>query len=195
MASFNSAYQAVIKRFEGGYSDRAADRGGETIYGISRVKHPRFKIWARVDELKAAAKGSPEISLNNDSALLAMARGFYKARWDRFHGDDIPDQTMANKLFDMQTLLGHGGMTRRVQRILNVFNKRGTIYPDIKVDGGFGPNTLRALKSNLREFGHRNMVTGSNVLQAYKLIQLAEKDESQEDNMNGWFNRVRLSEA
>lgn len=51
----------AILAHEGGYSDHPADRGGETMYGISRVHHP--DMWV------------------NGRPTLEAARAFYRARY------------------------------------------------------------------------------------------------------------------
>ena len=48
MADFTQAH-ALVKAFEGGYSNDPLDCGGETIYGISRQAHPHWPGWTMLD--------------------------------------------------------------------------------------------------------------------------------------------------
>ena len=77
--------------------------------------------------------------------------------------------------------------------MLNVLNNRGRLYPDISVDGDIGAGTVAALKA----YTARRGVSGLRLLrEAYNALRiglcfdLAERQESQEENITGWFSRI-----
>lgn len=96
MAEFSEAYK-LTSAHEGGYVNDPVDRGGETYRGIARVHHPDWSGWERVDAQRR--KADVPKRLDRDAVLQKAVKVFYKhAYWDRFKGDDVPDQALANEL-------------------------------------------------------------------------------------------------
>ena len=54
MAQFEPAFEKTMK-FEGGYANNPADRGGETYRGIARKIWPGWNGWPLVDAAKQKA--------------------------------------------------------------------------------------------------------------------------------------------
>ena len=98
MIEFGQALARLLP-FEGGYSNLAADRGGETYRGISRKNWPRWQGWNRVDQAKARA-GFPA-SLEQDGELQTLVRQFYRSEFWRPEFETLPSQDLANKVFDI----------------------------------------------------------------------------------------------
>lgn len=186
MADFKLAY-AIILRIEGGYVNDVRDRGGETYAGIARKHNPKWEGWSIIDSLKS--RSDFPACLDNNTRIKVLKEGFYKANyWDVLRLDDVVDANIAKKLFDISVNCGPGTAAKFLQRVLNVFNNRGRLYPDLKVDGQIGKVTIGALNGHPRP---DNIFKALNVLQGSLYIQLGESDESQESFMNGWFaNRV-----
>lgn len=184
MADFKLAY-SIILRIEGGYVNHPNDRGGETWCGIARKSHPQWAGWTIVDALKKSP-GFPGI-LDADTRLKVLKEGFYKTNfWDKLRLDDVVDGNIAKKLLDIAVNCGVPTASKFLQRVLNVFNNRGKLYPDLKVDGVIGKVTIGALNNHPRP---DNIYKALNVLQGSLYIQLGESDESQETFMNGWFGQ------
>jgi lysozyme family protein len=191
MSDFKAALAITLKN-EGGYSNDATDAGGETYRGISRVYHPDWSGWAVVD----AARGEPGFpdSLDDNHELGEAVAAFYKQQfWNRFMGDAIPDQALAEELFDTSVNMGVGRAVEFLQEGINLLNRNQQNYADIVVDGKFGRNTLGALQACL---GQRNgaayLLKLMNVLQGMHYIEYARRRPSQEKYMRGWLNRVTL---
>lgn len=163
----------VIER---GYSNNHNDSGGETRFGITE------KV-ARANGYEGPIKELP----------VALAKKIYKAKyWDVLCLDDIRDDcpTLCLKLADIGVNLGAKQAAFFLQRILNVMNKEGTLYPEIKVDGQIGPATISVLKKFLAlrgRDGERVLVRALNCMQGMFYISLAERREKDEEFIYGWF--------
>ena len=120
MSSFDKAIPTIL-RHEGGYVNDPLDPGGETNFGISKRTFPDVDIR----------------TLSKDQAI-SIYRECY---WLPGIYDAIVDQDTATKVFDLAVNMGHRAAHRLLQKALRKFkNLHGT---DIKVDGVFGPVTLR----------------------------------------------------
>lgn len=165
---------------EGGYSNNPNDSGGETRFGITE------KV-ARANGYEGPMKELP----------VALAKKIYKAKyWDVLLLDEIRDDcpTLCLKLADIGVNLGVKQAAFFLQRLLNVMNNRGKLYPEIKVDGQMGPSTISVLKKLLAirgRDGERVLVRALNCMQGMFYLSLAERREKDEAFIYGWFlNRV-----
>ena len=126
-AKFDSVIGNTLKS-EGGYSNHPHDRGGETMYGITKSFMEDYK-YALPD-----GKSKPIKDLTVDDA-----RSLYKAMWDKYKLGYIRDKNLAYVLNDYMINSYAGGVVKRLQRILN---SRGA---SLNVDGLMGPKTLEAI--------------------------------------------------
>jgi lysozyme family protein len=189
MADLAAALARVLEH-EGGYADDPDDRGGETYRGIARRFHPDWSGWSRVDALKRGA-GFPR-SLAGDrrveEAVAALYRDLY---WDRFHGDSLPDQPLAEELFDTAVNLGVRRAVRFLQDSLNLLNRSQRNYADLVVDGWFGDATLDAVRAVVAVDGDaRFVVRLINAMQAAHYIDVMRHDSTQEKYARGWLTRA-----
>jgi lysozyme family protein len=102
---------------EGGYSDNAADPGGETKYGISAREYPHLDIK----------------SLTREQAIEI----YYRDWWRRFHFYELP-ATAGAKLFDLAVNMGPANAVRCLQRALRACGRR------LIDDGALGAETIAA---------------------------------------------------
>lgn len=190
MAQFEKAFQRTM-RHEGGYANDADDLGGETYRGISRKFNPSWLGWRKIDRAKRK-RGFPG-SLSRDTALQADVEAFYKQHyWDKFQGDAVGNQGVANEMFDTGVNMGVTRAITFLQRGLNVLNRNGKIYKDLVADGLFGPKTLVALRAYLKNDKPELLLKILNVLQGMHYIEFMSKSPVQEKYARGWFNRVDL---
>ena len=189
MADFSDGYK-ITAAHEGGYVNDPVDRGGETYRGIARVHHPDWTGWARVDAQRRTA-GFPK-SLDRDATLQRAVKAFYKkAYWDRFKGDDIPDQALANELYDTAVNMGVRRSVRFLQSSLNLLNRNQKDYKDLIVDGWFGEKTLTTVGTLLRkDRGSRPLVKMMNIQQGARYVEIMAGDASQERFARGWIKRA-----
>jgi len=191
MAKFKEAY-AITLGHEVGYVNDPDDAGGETYNGVARKFWPDWEGWNIVD----AAKNKPNFpnNLSDNSQLNNLVKDHYKEKfWDKFYGDDIPVQFLANELFDTGINMGTKRAVTFLQTGLNVLNRNGRLYPDIAEDGAFGKNTLHALESYLSTDAASLLYKVMNILQGMHYITYMKKDPVQERFARGWLSRVNFT--
>ncbi|MCK9568901.1 hypothetical protein M0R72_08170 [Candidatus Pacearchaeota archaeon] len=174
-------------RAEGdGWSNRSADRGGETYRGISRPNNPEWLGWPIIDKAKESP-GFPR-QLAMDPVLDSMVVAFYRALWGRLRCQSLPTQELADIVFDTAIICGETTAAIYLQRALNVLNREEKSWPDLEVDGKLGPVTIAAAN---KAIARANSVVAAIIfIRGYRHIELAEKDPEQEDNENGWILRL-----
>lgn len=113
-----------ILRWEGGYSNHPADRGGATNKGVTINTYRHYFGRSRtVADLK-------KMTLEEWTTILR--RGY----WDPWHGNDINSQGVANICVDWAWASGTGISIRKVQSLL-----------DVEADGVCGAVTLAAINA------------------------------------------------
>ncbi len=171
-----------IIEIEGGYVNDSSDSGGETKYGITKIVANK---WGYNGDMK---------NLPYDIAFKIYSSKY----WDVLKLDSIGfiSTYLAEELADTGINMGVVRSGKFLQRALNVLNLKGTLYPDLIVDGIVGNKTIEALKSftsTRRNDGVEVLLKMLNCLQGEFYISLAERREKDEKFIFGWFkNRVRL---
>lgn len=171
---------------EGGYADLQGDKGGETYKGIARNFHPDWQGWSIIDSYKKLYPQEFTSCLKNDIDLQKLVTKFYKQNyWDVFKGDSLPF-LVAEELLDQSINQGTGRLGgKRLQEALNLLNRNGKLYPDLKVDGIVGAKTLEAVK----KVNERRLIKVLNGLQFMRYYNLDIKNPENE-RFVGWFDRV-----
>ena len=182
---FEEEYQKMLAH-EGGWIHHPNDRGGETYFGISRVNHPHWSGWTKIDVVKDH-NGIPDESLLD---LGDEVKSFYKEKyWNRISGDSLP-KILSSSLFDIAVNGGVRKAGRYLQRALNRMNRQGKDWPDILEDGKIGPQTLKALKSfYLKRRDYSVLAFWIETQRAMLYWNIAKADKTQEDFFNGWSKR------
>jgi len=198
MADFNYAYENTMTA-EGGYSNVAADRGGETYMGISRKNFPDWGGWAIIDNYKGNVhQKSFSDMLSDNVQLQKMVRAFYKENFWHAQFDRL-DQDVANEIFDTGVNQGLGTAIKYFQYSLNALNRNQKDYPNLSVDGGIGPLTLSNYDSLIatakypaRSYNKvvKALLKLMNYFQMRRYMDLVQKDENQETFLFGWTERV-----
>lgn len=177
--TIDSLIDAVLDR-EGGYVNHPADRGGETMFGITAAV-------ARANGYDGAMRDLP----------LGTARAIYRALyWRRPRFDTVAPVAplLAAELFDTAVNMGPPVATAFLQRALNALNRGATDYPDIVVDGSLGGATLAALNAFLTRRGaggEHVLLKAIEALQGERYVALAERRPADEAFLYGWLvNRI-----
>ena len=194
MADFEIAYGETEIR-EGGYVNDPVDPGGETHRGVARRFHPDWEGWEIIDKYKADFPEDFKRRINDDQKLVDLSKALYRKKyWNPIRGDEIPDQHIANKVFDTGVNQGVATSVRYLQEGLNLLNRDQKNYPDIEVDGKFGDLTLKTLKSFLKLENDQPdyLLKMMNVMQAAFYIDVMRRKPSQQKFARGWLNRVDL---
>lgn len=189
MTSFNKAFDKTMGH-EGGYSNDPDDFGGETYRGISRRFHPTWQGWRIIDGLRRGSLHRLTDTIQKELDLLT--RQFYQENyWNKFGGDQISFQPLAEELFDTSVNLGVGRAVKFLQIALNCLNRNQSLYDDLKEDGIFGLKTLDAL--NCIDGDDLKLIFKMlNVLQGIHYITIMQSDPTQEKFCRGWFKRVAI---
>ena len=157
MSQFSIAIALTLEH-EGGYVDNPADPGGPTNMGVTQADMPGVDI---------------------KDLTVAQAEAFYKQNyWNPLY-DQIADQSVANKIFDMGVLCGVHEAVQYAQWSTNV---RLTI----EADGVFGSETLAAV----------NGTDSTTFLETYKAglvfyaLDIVATYSDERIFLDGWVNRI-----
>jgi lysozyme family protein len=164
MSSFAAAFKKIIV-IEGGYSDDAADHGGETRYGISQRSYPDLDIAA----------------LTLEAARTIYQRDF----WDAFSLGSLTSQAIAEEVFDSHVNTGPR-VAIWLQQAYNLTNYWQGNH-DLQEDGDIGPLTIAAINTSPHPDRILKVLNG---LQIGHYIQIVRKSPGQEKWFGGWLQRV-----
>lgn len=194
MANFQEAFEKTALH-EGGYANDPDDAGGETYKGIARQYHPTWEGWVTIDQIKSSSTSIREINerCSQHQELQERVQSFYKIHfWDRFLGDKIPRQEIAEELFDTGVNMGIHRSVKFLQESLNLLNRNQKNYDDITEDGILGSGTLNALNQYLENDDVSFLLKLMNILQGYHYVEYMRRRPNQEKFARGWLKRVSL---
>lgn len=168
----------LIER-EGGYVNDPTDRGGETMYGITKAVARDFGFTCAMYDLPY------------QTAFLIYEQQY----WTPLKLSDVSklSETLTVQLFDFAVNSGVLSAGKALQKALNVLNKCQSLYPDLIADGITGSRTIKALNSYAaaRKNNGLNILVGAVRGQRISFcIDIAANDESQEKYTYGWLHRV-----
>lgn len=120
MADFKTAYKK-IEAAEGSYCFDPDDAGGETYKGISRRANPNWDGWISIDAIKKAHPTTFKGILKKTPELEKKVQDLYKDKyWDCFELDDVPNQLVAEQMFDTAVNQGQTAAIKFAQRVLDL---------------------------------------------------------------------------
>ncbi len=194
MASYNQAAQKVLTA-EGGYTDKAQDRGNWVCTNQAWVKGNSNNYYCTNNEAPllvgtnkgisapALAKHLKRIPTPSDSLSLTTQTvlDIYEVDyWKRIKGDYINSQPVANIYFDAAINHGVSRATKMLQMTLNLMGEQ------LQEDGRIGTRTLNAINRADPSLLH-------NYYKRYRwnfYDKIVEKDPGQSIYLNGWRNRL-----
>lgn len=159
---------------EGGYSNNPADKGGETMYGITIAV-------ARVNGYQGPMRDLP----------LDLARLIYNKRYviePKFDQVAALNINIAMELIDTGVNMGPHRAAEFLQRWLNGFNFGGQ-YQELFIDGRLGAVSLDALAKFLhwrKGEAEEVMLKALNGVQAARYLEIAEANKTQRMFLFGW---------
>lgn len=120
MADFKTAYKK-IEAAEGSYCFDPDDAGGETYKGISRRANPNWDGWISIDDIKKFHPTTFKDILKKTPELEKKVQELYKDKyWDCFNLDDVPNQLVAEQMFDTAVNQGQTAAVKFAQRVLDL---------------------------------------------------------------------------
>lgn len=173
---------------EGGYSDNPNDSGKATKYGITLNTAQAYK---KILISRYNWDGDMK-SLTEEMAKYIYRQEF----WLHINGDALVTVSplIAAQMFDMAVNMGPPAAVTYLQRLLNAFNDKQTLYKDLVPDGIFGAVTLEALRTLVLVRTHNEpikvILTGLLGSQTTHYRDLVEKREKDEEFFYGWLSRV-----
>lgn len=156
---FEKAFEEIIKN-EGGYVNDPNDLGGETKYGISKKSYPTLNI--------------KQLTLEEAKKI------YYRDFWKKEKFEDVPDKTVAIKLFDLSVNVGIRTATVILQRALHA------VGINVTEDGIWGTKTQLGILS--AEPSYLLVALKSEAAGYYRLV--AQKSPMQQKFLSGWLNRA-----
>ena len=170
LETFDEIIEVVLEH-EGGYVDDPDDRGGATNWGVTQAVYENF----------VGYKCDKEEIKNMDEETAKEI--YHEKFWKPSRADKLPAE-VRETYFDMVVNHGQGGAVKILQQACN--NKR---KPDnyIDVDGGIGPNTIRAAK-NLKNWELQVERSGYYWNLVFKGSKYAQRT-SQVKFIRGWIRR------
>ncbi len=187
MSDFDAAYKKSMGN-EGNYANNPADRGGETVSGISRKNWPQWSGWKLVDSIKSTLLAQPVYGtheyrnwVNHLNSLLTASvaiqnqiQAFYRANfWGRLA--EIIDQRVAEESFDKRINCGDIAC-KWLQRAAGVTD-----------DGIIGTGTIIAVNA----FDPAILLTNFNEQAKSYYEKIIERDPSQAVFRHSWFSRLK----
>lgn len=167
---FNKALNFTLK-WEGGYSDDPADRGGKTFCGIT-------------ERTLATARGYGLTKIRNVKELdrPTICRIYKRMFWVPSASDRLPYPLCVCE-FDTAVLSGGRNSVKTLQYTLN-----GLFNVGLAIDGTFGVKTLKSVTMYWPEHSRAMLVRYLAQREAHHRLVVA-KDVTQEKFLGGWLNR------
>lgn len=156
---FSVAVETVL-RHEGGYADDAADRGGETKYGISRRQYP-------------------DVDIDNLSRPQAIEI-YHRDYWRRYRLGEITNVVVAAKVLDLAVWMGPRSAATYLQTAACACGER------IDIDGVIGSQTLAAVN----RCDGSLLLVALRALAAEHCRRIVAADASQRRFETGWRRRA-----
>jgi lysozyme family protein len=163
---------AIILRHEGGYVNRASDKGGATNRGIA---WNTWQAYAQEDLRVEPTLGNLKKLTSDQAAEIYLKRYWEPKGFCKFN-----DMRLALMVYDWT--ITSGGAAKQIQIMLN--DKHDA---NIEVDGVMGEGTVDALNKIENQQVLLNVIAD---LRRQYYTNITIRDPSQIVNLNGWLNRV-----
>lgn len=159
-------YAPLLHSLEKGISNRASDRGGFTVDGVTLAT---FRQFYGQDKTEADLR-----NMTRPQWRHIMKTGY----WDVCKADQIEDQKLAELIVDWCVNSG----TARIRNVQSIL--------EVRPDGCVGPVTLAAINGgDTAELYRRIMAARTGWFE-----RIVRNDPRQMVNLRGWMNRLRRLE-
>lgn len=177
MADFKIAFD-ITGIIEGQYANNINDKGGETVFGISRKFWPNWPGWVYIDEIKKTSHSILDINHAITQSIYPFRRlklDFYKQNfWDINKLDQVNDQQVANNVYDIGVNSGVGTAAKMLQKAVGVV-----------ADGIIGSKTIVAVNE---DSGHV-IFDALNIMRREYYLNISTKP-NQHQFLKSWLSRL-----
>ena len=158
-----------VRKYEGGYVNHEADRGGATNMGITKPFYAKYL-------------GVPASLITTDmikDLTWPMAKMmYYKNIWLENGLDQLPEY-LQEVMMNYIVISGPARAIPHLQRFVGV-----------KADGEIGPNTLNAIQKKVKEYPSERLFVNAFIHDIMRFfIGIVQGRASQIVFLKGWFNR------
>lgn len=164
-------YIASTLAKEGGFVNRADDRGGPTKYGITQATLSEYLGRpVSIDDVR---------NMSIDTAKTIMKQEYY------FDPQlDMLPASLQPQMLDMCVNHGQGNAIKILQRLINRLG-----YGNLVIDGEIGRVTAAAVVNCYAAMGSK-LINALADARADFCRAIVANDQSQAGNLNGWLNRA-----
>lgn len=188
MADFSISFQKTMNK-EGVYSNEQSDPGGETYFGISRVKNPDWQGWPLID----TCRNYPDFPgcLSKNGGVRFYVGAFYRRNfWDYLRLDEF-EQDISDELFDTAVNQGKRQAAIYFQKSLNLLNRNQRYYKNISEDFMCGEETVLAYRAYMETRPDKTqlikvLLKALNGFQFMRYVELVESNQVLETFFFGW---------
>lgn len=177
--SLEQIIDEIFKK-EGHRSNDSDDLGGDTTWGITEATARKYGYSGAMSELSQE-----------------LAREIYAKRYihnPKFSDIHAISPIIGEEVIDTGINMGKHIAARFLQRWLNAYNNKQSLYPDLVVDGLVGQATIQALTAFLKHRGSEGEMVlwmSLNCSQGARYLEISEARERNEKYTYGWMkNRV-----
>ena len=166
MADYTKLIPTILK-WEGGWSNDKADKGGPTMKGVTLAVYTAYR--SKLGKRPPTQQDLKNITKEEWEDI------FKSMYWDRWKADQIKNQSIANLLVDWTWVSGSYGIIYP-QRLLGLV-----------ADGVVGPKTLNAINNYLNQ-----KVLFDKLWERRKqhFISIANSRPENKKFLKGWLNRL-----
>jgi lysozyme family protein len=197
MAIFDEAFGAVMGDL-GGWVQHSEHDHAETFKGISRRFHPTWEGWKIMDALRLAASNESEFNrtVAQNEKLKENVNSFYAVNfWDRFCGDMIPSQEIAEEVLRAAMVLGVRRAVSNLQESLRLLNVDRTQEACITENGLFGPETMQALENYLKSDDPSCLISLMRLLEGIDYVERLRRNPAYLEITRDWLRRTKIVKA
>lgn len=197
MAIFDEAFGAVMGDL-GGWVQHSEHDHAETFKGISRRFHPTWEGWKIMDALRLAASNESEFNrtVAQNVKLKENVNSFYTVNfWDRFCGDMIPSQEIAEEVLRAAMVLGVRRAVSNLQESLRLLNGDRTQEAFIAENGLFGPETMQALENYLKSDAPSCLISLMRLLEGIDYVERLRRNPAYLEITRDWLKRTKIVKA
>lgn len=171
--NWKESYKKILKA-EGGFVNDKDDRGGMTIFGLTRKNYPVLFLWDKVDEMLKNGKIPDRDLLLKDPYGIEVESTYKTCFWKACKCDNLPDK-LDYCVFSCAVNCGTGRAAKILQGVVGATQ-----------DGIIGNKTIELVN----KFEVSDLLERFAQAWKYYYKKIVDNNPSQKKFYRGWINRV-----